>query len=199
MTPRSMSKPYPGYSNPEILYSGRPILCKYSVIAGQEGQTLKWKAEIDEIIGFLKEGKLDALRNSLPENRRLYADLLYNFFNSKEEGEDLILRVLGFFFFKNRPPYLGKMRGTIKLLLGGRYRLDSIFDANGNPTCVDSSCLFLKLASEYGISGKIKSTSKRLYPPRHYYFMADYGPVLDVMIRPSLNRLSFFENEGVFL
>ena len=161
----------------DVAHRERYSLFPYDIIKPEPANMEKWKKAVDEIISAIKAddpGKLGELLKK--RDGKYFADanvILEHVKTEKYDEHSTILTAIGLFVLREKSAW-GHGSIRLKVLAGGRVKMEDLLTAEGRTNCIDAAAIEKEIAAQYGISGEVK----KINPP-HGYFLSDHGKVLD--------------------
>ncbi|MEK7545003.1 MAG: hypothetical protein AAB551_02625 [Patescibacteria group bacterium] len=146
---------------------------------GAEVQNVhEWKHEVDEIASTIAAKNLPQVLELMKKDDRLIGDAKRVEKLISEEvldDTDTKLLAIGLFVLREKSPW-HPIKSGLKVLKGGRQRMESAFEPSGWANCYDIAAIVRELAKMYGIEGKLHGKGLS-----HAHFETEDGKVSDPM------------------
>lgn len=165
----------------DVVFSALKGIRRYQIVRAPKEKLDRWKRGVDEFINAITARNLSQVRKLMDKDDRSTGDV-DNADNierliSEEvlEDTDIKLLAIGLFVLREKSPWNPKKAG-LKVLKGGKTRMESAFEPEGWANCYDIAAIVLELAKMYGIAGKLHGKGFS-----HAYFETEDGKVSDPM------------------
>jgi len=162
----------------DVSHRERLPLIPYDILKPAPESLAKWKIEVDAIIKAIKANDLGKFGNQLKKRDGRYCanpQLIINHIQTENYDEhSIVLTAIGLFILREKSGW-GKGPTRLKVLAGGRVKMEDLLTAEGYTNCIDAAAIAREIATLYGINGEIK----KIINPPHGYFLSDQGKVLD--------------------
>jgi len=177
----------------EIVFSGRKGFKKYQIIRAPQETLDKWKAGVDELISLISEKNTDELQKLMSPKGYFPGDFetIKKIIQEENLDEtDIKLLAIGLFVLREKSPWNFAKSG-LKILKGGKVKMESAFDQNGWANCYDIAAIVCELARMYGIEGKLEGKGLS-----HAHFETKDGKISDPMY--GWKRGGIFQTKEIF-
>lgn len=179
----------------DVLYSNRLGLRRYEILPVENEVLQEWKRQIEEIREALRSKDRALIWKASIRNEKCRTDLdsIEELLGSEVlEETDLTLLAIGLWTLREKSRWKGALQAGLKLLKGGRHKLSSFLEREGNSTCLDLCVLSQELARLFGIEGDIYTIDKLTSRFAHRHWESRDGKILD--INYAWRRGGFFRN-----
>ena len=162
----------------DVVFSALKGIRRYQIIRAPQEKLDEWKRGVDEIVSAIAAQNLLQIKNLMQKDQRVIGDAdTVTRLISEEVLDDTDVRLLaiGLFVLREKSPW-HKSKSRLKVMKGGKVRMESAFEPDGWSNCYDIAAIVRELAKMYGVEGAIRS---EVLP--HAYFETESGKVSDPM------------------
>ncbi len=162
----------------DVVYSALKGVRLYQIVRAPREMLEEWKCGVDEIASAIAAKNLSQVRELMKKDERLTgdADRVERLISEEVLDEtDIKLLAIGLFVLREKSPWHPRKSG-LKVLKGGKQRMESAFEPDGWANCYDIAAIVRELAKMYGIEGELHGKGLS-----HAHFETDDGKVSDPM------------------
>lgn len=162
----------------DVVYSAIKGVRRYQIVRAPQEMLEEWKRGVDEIASAIAAKTLQRVRELMKKDERLTgdADRVERLISEELlDDTDVKLLAIGLFVLHEKSPWHPRKSG-LKVLKGGRQRMESAFEPEGWANCYDIAAIVRELAKMYGIEGELHGKGLS-----HAHFETEDGKVSDPM------------------
>lgn len=162
----------------EVVFSALKGIRRYEIIRAPQETLEEWKRGVDEIIQVITNHDITEVRKLMKKGERETgdADSIAKLISEEHLDDiDIILLAIGLFILREKAPWHVRKSG-LKVLKGGKIKMESIFDPDSWANCYDVVVIAGELANMYGINGEVIGKGFS-----HAHFETDDGKISDPM------------------
>lgn len=177
----------------DVVFSALKGVRRYQILRAPQEKLDEWKREVDKIASAIATKKLAQVRDLMKKGERLMgdADTVEKLISDENlDDTDIKLLAIGLFILREKSTWHARKSG-LKVLKGGKVRMESAFEPEGWPNCYDIAAIVRELASMYGIEGELHGKGLS-----HAHFETEDGKVADPMY--GWRRGGLFQNKEKF-
>lgn len=177
----------------DVVFSAIKGVRRYQIIRAPQEKLDEWKRGADEIASAIAAKDLAQVRGLMKKDERLMGDAeTVERLISEEilDDTDIKLLAIGLFILREKSPWHGRKSG-LKVLKGGKVRMESAFEPEGWANCYDIAAIVRELANMYGIEGELHGKGLS-----HAHFETEDGKISDPMY--GWRRGGLFQNKERF-
>ncbi len=176
-----------------VVFSALMGFRRYRILRAPQEKLDEWKRGADEIANAIAAKDFVKLKSLMTKDDRLMHDtdkVERLICEETLDDTDIKLLAVGLFILREKSPWRAGKSG-LKVLKGGKVRMESAFEPEGWANCYDIAAIVRELASMYGIKGQLHV---EVLP--HAYFETEDGKVSDPMY--GWKRGGLFQNKEMF-
>lgn len=177
----------------DVVFSAIKGVRRYQIIRAPQEKLDEWKRGVDQIASAIAAKNLAQVRGLMKKDERLMgdADTVERLISEEIlDDTDIKLLAIGLFILREKSPWHGRKSG-LKVLKGGKVRMESAFEPEGWANCYDIAAIVRELANMYGIEGELHGKGLS-----HAHFETEDGKVSDPMY--GWRRGGLFQNKERF-
>lgn len=162
----------------DVVYSALKGVRRYQIMRAPQEVLEEWKRGVDEIVSTIVAKNLPQVRELMKKDGRLTgdADRVERLISEEVlDDTDIKLLAIGLFVLREKAPWHPRKSG-MKVLKGGKQRMESAFEPDGWANCYDIAAIVRELAKMYGIEGELHGKGFS-----HAHFETADGKVSDPM------------------
>jgi len=162
----------------DIVFSAVKGVRRYQIVRAPQEKLDEWKRSVDEIVAAISSKNLASVRKLTMRDGHYTGDpkAVEKVISGEElDDTDIKLLAIGLFVLREKAQW-SPVKSGLKMLKGGKFRMESAFEPGSWPNCYDTSVIVNELAKMYGIEGSLHSKGLS-----HSHFETKEGKVSDPM------------------
>ncbi|EKD94057.1 MAG: hypothetical protein ACD_28C00001G0007 [uncultured bacterium] len=160
----------------EVVFSALKGVRRYEILRAPQEKVEEWMHGVNEFIHAIRTKDKEKVRALMTKGDRIAGDTDVVEWMLEEEAldeSDTTLLAIGLFVLHEKSAWSAS-KSRLKVLKGGKVRMESAFEPEGYPNCYDIVAIVGELAGRYGIEGTIKGKGLS-----HAHFETAEGKISD--------------------